>query len=130
MEEEICPCGTGKAYKICCGAIHKGKVKAQTAEELMRSRYSAFTKADGDYLMRSYHSSTKPLSEKKEIVRWAKSVTWLSLLIVAKTKGTVNDTEGTVEFKASFLENGEVKVIYENSYFSKEKGHWVYEREN
>ncbi|MFC2110085.1 YchJ family protein [Bacteroidota bacterium] len=129
MVEENCACGSGKEYKCCCGPIHSGKEKAKTAEELMRSRYTAFTKADGNYLMRSYHSSTRPLSEKKEIVRWAKSVTWLSLVIISKSKGEINDAEGTVEFKASFLENGVVKVIYENSYFSKEKGCWLYVRE-
>ena len=48
----------------------------------MRSRYSAFVLANGDYLMATHHKSTRPIKEKKAIVKWAKSVQWLKLEIL------------------------------------------------
>ncbi len=126
MNFDLCPCGKNIEYNNCCGAIHLSKVKAVTAENLMRSRYVAFTLADGDYLMKSHHSSTRPLSEKKSIVKWAKSVEWVKLEIINTTKGLENDTEGTVEFKAYFKRKGELQFIHENSTFVREENKWVY----
>ena len=48
---EICPCGSKKNHIDCCGAIINGKRQATTCLELMKSRYSAFVKADVDYLV-------------------------------------------------------------------------------
>ncbi|HEX8865525.1 MAG TPA: SEC-C metal-binding domain-containing protein, partial [Lentzea sp.] len=42
MNNKLCPCGTGQSYVDCCGALHSGARTAATAEQLMRSRYSAF----------------------------------------------------------------------------------------
>lgn len=99
---------------------------AKTAEQLMRSRYSAFVLANGDYLMQSHHASTRPLKEKKSIIKWAKSVQWLKLEIIEISKGTENDTEGTVTFNAYFNENGKADIIHEKSAFVKEDNHWTY----
>lgn len=65
-----CYCGNPEPYATCCGAIHNNHSKAITAEQLMRSRYSAFVLANGDYLMDSHHPSTRPIKEKKDIVSW------------------------------------------------------------
>lgn len=92
----------------------------------MRSRYSAFVLANGDYLMQTHHSSTRPTSEKKAIEKWAKSVSWIRLEILDTTKGLKNDTEGTVTFNAYFYENGKVDVIHEKSAFIKENEIWYY----
>ncbi|MBM1105354.1 Sec-C motif domain protein [Aurantibacter crassamenti] len=92
----------------------------------MRSRYSAFVLADGNYLMKSHHSSTRPLKDKKAIVNWAKSVTWVKLEVIAKTKGKAEDDEGTVTFDAYYYENGKLEVIHEKSAFKKENEHWTY----
>ena len=39
---DICPCGSNVAYNECCLPLIKGDRLALTAEELMRSRYSAY----------------------------------------------------------------------------------------
>ena len=122
----LCPCGLVSSYEGCCAKTHQSLFNAKTAEQLMRSRYTAFTKADGDYLMKSHHSSTRPLSEKKSIVKWAKSVEWMRLEILNKTLGQESDTEGSVEFKAYYKDKEEEQLIHENSKFVKEKGVWVY----
>jgi len=123
----LCPCGSKKEYNNCCGIAHNNIHDVETAEQLMRSRYTAFCLADGDYLHKSHHSSTRPRkSERNEIVKWAKSVTWVKLEIIESTEGKQGDDFGTVEFKAYYLENGIPAIIHENSTFRKENNHWVY----
>lgn len=121
-----CPCGLYASYEECCAKAHQSLANVNTAEQLMRSRYTAFTKADGDYLMKSHHSTTRPLSKKKSIVKWAKSVTWIGLKILNKTQGEKNDIEGTVEFKAFYQDRKGIQFIHENSKFVKEDGAWMY----
>ncbi|WP_299883862.1 YchJ family metal-binding protein [uncultured Lacinutrix sp.] len=121
-----CYCGSLKAYTNCCEKVHKDITQALTAEQLMRSRYSAFVVANGDYLMKSHHSTTRKIKEKKSIVIWAKSVQWIKLEVLEKTKGLENDTEGTVTFNAYFYDHGKVDIIHEKSAFLKEGNHWKY----
>ncbi len=122
-----CHCGRSKVYTSCCGIIHQDIRAALTAEDLMRSRYSAFVIAKGDYLVKSHHSTTRPSSkEKKSIVRWAKSVNWIKLEVLQTSRGMPKDTEGTVEFKAFYYNDSGMQMIHEHSKFTKEQGHWVY----
>ena len=126
FEQKNCNCGRAKSYENCCGAIHSQKTKAITAEDLMRSRYTAFTLGDGDYLMRSQHSKTRNTGGKKDISEWAKSVNWIRLEVLNSVNGSGDSIVGTVAFKAFFFENGSVQMIHENSSFEKENEHWVY----
>ncbi|MBU2921714.1 Sec-C motif domain protein [Winogradskyella psychrotolerans] len=121
-----CYCGTNKTYQECCEVFHRNNGKTDTAEQLMRSRYSAFVLANGDYLMTTHHKSTRPKKEKKAIVKWAKSVQWIKLEVLDTSKGSKDDIEGTVTFKAYFFENGNVDVIHEKSAFVKENEQWFY----
>ncbi|WP_282142839.1 YchJ family protein [Cellulophaga baltica] len=121
-----CPCGSNQAYSNCCEIAHQQLSAVETAEQLMRSRYTAFTLADGDYLMKSHHSSTRPVKEKKAIEKWAKSVNWIRLEIITSAKGKASDTEGTVTFNAYYFDQGAVEVIHEKSAFVKEEGNWMY----
>jgi SEC-C motif domain protein len=123
---ELCKCGSNRVAERCCESIISGKRNAVTAEELMRSRYVAFTKADVDYLMRSHHSKTRPTKDRKNIERWAKSVTWLGLVIISTEAGKENENQGKVEFRAIYLENGKLQEIHEKSLFEREDGKWVY----
>ncbi|WP_117884242.1 YchJ family protein [Aureibaculum luteum] len=115
-----CPCNPSKRYDECCKKAHQDIHSVTTAEILMRSRYSAFVLAHIEYLQESHHSSTKPSKfEKKEILAWTNSVEWIKLDIL-------NSTVNTVEFKAFFLEKGNLNFIHEKSFFVKENNHWVY----
>ena len=127
MKEELsCPCGKENIYTDCCGRIHENQKNAKTAEQLMRSRYSAFKFGLGDYLHKSQAPQTRNLAEKESIERWGKSVKWLGLDILNSAKGTSSDSEGTVEFKATFREKIFKKVIHENSRFIKIEDTWYY----
>ncbi len=122
-----CYCGRPTSYASCCKKIHDDITTAATAEDLMRSRYSAFVLAKGDYLQKSHHSTTRPSSkEKKSIIQWATSVNWMKLEVLHTSKGTPQDTEGTVAFKAFYYDHEGMQMIHEHSMFTKEQGHWVY----
>src|SRR3712207_9153339 len=62
MAPRRCPCGTGLPYDECCGRLHDGTATAGTAEQLMRSRYSAFAVGDPAYLLATWHPPTRPPS--------------------------------------------------------------------
>lgn len=116
-----CPCGTGETLEECCGRLHSGEAKAATAEQLMRSRFSAFAVGDEAYLLSSWHSSTRPREVDLDPAQ-----RWTALEIIGKTRGGPFDKEGTVEFRAHYREGRATGVLHENSTFTRENGHWVY----
>ena len=125
--EIICPCGkNNKLYKDCCFLVHADINNALTAEDLMRSRYSAFVLCNGDYLLQSHSKQFRDASTIHNTIRWSRSVVWSHLEIISISNGLKNDSEGTVEFKAFFKERNKIKCIHENSLFIKEDYHWVY----
>ncbi len=125
--EILCPCGKNTLlYRDCCKLIHNNIFKAYTAEDLMRSRYSAFVLCMGDFLLQSHSIQYKDPLSIHNTIHWAKSVAWNRLEIISKSNGLENETFGTVEFKAYFKEKNKLKCIHENSYFIKENLHWVY----
>ncbi len=54
-----CPCGRPAEYGQCCGPLRAGTALATTAEQLMRSRYSACVRRDEADLLASWHTSTR-----------------------------------------------------------------------
>jgi len=122
----LCPCGSNQPFQQCCAPIISGSKAADTAEALMRSRYTAFTKADVDYLLRSHHSRTRPTRKRKSIRQWAQSVQWMGLVVLKREAGQAADQTGMVEFRALYLENGQMQQIHERSSFEREHEKWVY----
>ena len=117
-----CPCGSGKLHDDCCGPLHSGAARAATAEQLMRSRFSAFAVGDAAYLLRSWHSSTRPA--RLELDR---ATQWIRLEILDTQDGGPFHTSGTVRFRAHYRERGgAAQFMEENSTFSREDGAWVY----
>lgn len=122
----LCYCNSKSEYNQCCERFINGAQVAETAEQLMRSRYSAYAVADVNYLLKSHHKTTRPIKDRNSILNWTKSVNWMGLEIIAKEKGTISDSEGMVEFKALYEENGRLECIHEKSFFVKEQGTWFY----
>ena len=122
-----CYCGLGKEYEQCCEPILKDQKKAQTAEALMRSRYTAYTIADIPYLVQSTHPSQRHFYSATDLKRWALSSKWVRLEILSTEMGKASDTKGFVEFKAYFVDEDLVPQIHhEYSTFSKENGVWYF----
>jgi SEC-C motif-containing protein len=123
---KLCPCGSNLSYDACCEMIINAKKEAATCEELMRSRYTAFTTANVEYLVRSHHTKTRQLKEIRNIKKWAESVQWMGLVILNTQAGEVTDELGYVEFRALYVEGGQVQQIHEKSLFERENQKWVY----
>jgi SEC-C motif-containing protein len=119
-----CPCGSEAALKACCLPFIEGKKAPATAEELLRSRYTAFTRGDVDYILQTHHSKTRDQVNRQEIEEWSKSSQWLGLKIVQKEAGGAADQTGTIAFCASYSADGKVEEHWEQSYFEKEGGEW------
>jgi len=115
-----CPCGSGTSYDACCGRLHRGAV-AETAEELMRSRYSAFVVGDADHLFRTWHPRTRPDDLMLPVHR-----TWSGLVVLATEAGGAGDDAGVVEFEAHYVSGGRAGVQHEVSRFERRRGRWVY----
>lgn len=121
MANRRCPCGTGLSYEQCCGLLHAGEGRAATAEQLMRSRYSAFAVGDPAYLLATWHPSTRPPSLELDA-----GTRWLGLDVLATDGGGLLAEEGTVEFVAHRLAGGERGEQREVSRFVREDGAWRY----
>ena len=117
MAPRRCPCGTGLTYAECCGRLHDGTASAATAEQLMRSRYSAFAVGDPAYLLATWHPRTRPATLDLD-----PDVRWTGLEILATSGGSMLATEGTVEFRASHRGGAQ----HEDSRFLREGGRWYY----
>ncbi|GAA1087661.1 hypothetical protein GCM10009605_27020 [Nocardiopsis composta] len=87
----------------------------------MRSRYTAFALGRTDHLLRSWHPSTRPARLDLD-----PRLHWTGLHILATTGGTAFHTEGTVDFRAHYLEDTRPGELRENSRFLRHQGAWTY----
>jgi len=108
----LCPCGSQKTFANCCQPVIE-KDNANTAETLMRSRYTAFVIRNAEYLIQTWHESTRP----KDFQLGASQ--WLGLQIVSAT-------DDEVCFEAAFYTGSKCMVLKENSRFLYEDEHWRY----
>jgi len=117
-----CPCGSTLPYAGCCGRYHRGALhlQAPTAQALMRSRYSAFMLGLHDYLLATWHPSTRPASLDAD----PPGLKWLGLEV--KAEGSQDADHATVEFVARSKLGGRAHRLHELSRFVREGGHWFY----
>ena len=121
-----CPCGSNMVFEQCCGPFLSGERNATTAEALMRARYSAFAKAEIDFLTESLHPAHRHDHDAAATRRWVQNSEWLGLEILSCDAGGEQDEEGMVEFIATFKEKGVVRRHHERSNFSKKNGRWYF----
>lgn len=122
-----CPCGRvdGKArplsYAACCERFiaHFATTPAPDAEHLMRSRYSAFVRADADYLQATWHASQRPAT-----LDFDAATRWLGLSV--KDFQVTGEDRAEVEFVARYRIAGRAVRLHERSRFVREAGRWFY----
>jgi len=119
---EPCPCGENARYAACCGLFLDSGQVPETAEALMRSRYTAYVRGRADYLLRTWHSATQPATLDLE----SEPVRWLGLKILRVAAGGSEETHGTVEFVARYKVGGQAHRLHEVSRFVRENGQWFY----
>jgi SEC-C motif-containing protein len=119
---EMCPCGSGASFADCCEPIIEGTRESETAEELMRARYSAFVKGAMDFIVSSTHSRTRKEIDHAFIREWSETSTWHGLEILETKQATEN--KAFVSFEAQFTQGGEDHRHREKSVFEREHGQW------
>jgi len=138
-----CPCGGGSrrlSTAACCGPLLRGERLAATADQLMRSRYSAFALGDVDHLLRTQAHDRSPHQPEPErrraLEETCRRVRWLRLEILATEAGGPLDLEGTVTFAAHYQQSDGRRgvarrgLMRECSRFGREggrlEGAWLY----
>lgn len=121
-----CACGSKLEFADCCQPIIEGKMKATTPEALMRSRYTAFTLADIDYIEASTDPSARKGFDRDGTTHWAKQSEWLGLEIIATSGGEEGETEGEVEFVARYKVEEQECRHHERGQFKKRDGQWFF----
>ncbi|PLX95890.1 MAG: hypothetical protein C0619_00605 [Desulfuromonas sp.] len=121
-----CPCGSGNEYAACCEPIITGKTTAETAEQLMRARYSAHEKVEIDFIFESTHPDYREGYDHKGTRDWAEKAEWLGLEILGTTAGGPGDEEGEVEFIARFRSKEGVRNHHERGQFKRKRKQWLF----
>jgi SEC-C motif-containing protein len=122
-----CPCGSGRPYTQCCEPYITGAAQPATAEALMRSRYTAYVEHAVDYIIATCIQKDDTGIDIQQTRNWSEKSRWLGLTIIAAEKGGPADTEGTVEFEASYERDGLRDIHHERARFKKQDGRWLYD---
>lgn len=104
----------GKSYRDCCKPFHEGRLP-KTAEQLMRSRYSAFVMVNPEYIINTTLPAQQLLLDKSAIAAWAKDTAWSGLEII--NHKPIGKRHAQVEFKAYFNDNNGLQAHHELSSF-------------
>ncbi|UUZ44298.2 YchJ family metal-binding protein [Janibacter limosus] len=119
MDPDPCPCGSGRALGTCCGPLLAAEAEAVTAEELMRSRYTAHVYGNAEHLWRTWDGRTRPPEVHLDDTRW------LGPEVRQTIDGGPEDSTGIVDFIARHTD-GE---LAERSEFTRRGGRWFYTKE-
>jgi SEC-C motif domain protein len=114
-----CPCGAPAAYAQCCGRFIDAAQLPATAQELMRSRYSAYVLGKRDYLLATWHPTTRPAQLDLDA-----HTKWLGLTV--KAHAQQDAAHATVEFVARYRIGGKGHRLHETSRFERVDGQWLY----
>lgn len=93
---------------------------AQSAEELMRSRYTAYTQGNEAYVRATWYPRTLP---DGQLVSDEPGLKWLGLEV---RRHIPAGDEATVEFVARYKVGGRAHRMHEVSRFLREDGRWYY----
>ncbi|PLY03377.1 MAG: hypothetical protein C0623_01610 [Desulfuromonas sp.] len=121
-----CPCGSGAEYSACCEPIIKGKKAAETAEQLMRARYTAHVKVEIDFVSDSLHPEHRKDYDKKAARKWAEESDWHGLEIIDTVDGGPKDETGEVEFIARYRDKDGIRSYHERGRFERKKKKWYF----
>lgn len=141
---QLCPCRVSPtlafltapvAYADCCQPYHDvldsnddkvNNVKAESAERLMRTRYSAFVLQKADYIVKTTVPAQQALLDVNAIEQWARETNWAGLEIVSHT-AKLGKRHAQVEFKAYYTKSdGQQAAHHELSSFVQVDGRWYF----
>ena len=123
---DTCPCGSNNSYASCCEPIITGHQVAETAEQMMRARYSAHAAVEIDFIFESTHPDSREGYDVEGTRSWAADSDWLGLEIVDTLNGLKGDDTGEVEFIAKFRTKEGIRSHHERSLFKSVDGQWMF----
>ncbi|WP_298775870.1 YchJ family protein [uncultured Shewanella sp.] len=118
----LCPCGSKKTYLQCCYLSHQDHSQARSPEQLMRSRYSAYSLKHFNYIIATQHPDFRRHLTVEQLAKEPQSQ-WLGLAVLSCEQQAL---KGTVTFKAWYKQDKKIDVIYECSNFILENNLWYY----
>lgn len=113
-----CPCGSQRELDICCLPVIEND-NAQTAEQLMRSRYTAYCLKKFDYVLATYATEQRAKHSIDSLKQGAILTHWLALVVHDSTPSSVN-------FSAYYSEQKKLYCLKETSQFVQENTKWRY----
>lgn len=140
-----CFCQSGQNFSDCCQPFIQGQKLPVTAEQLMRSRFSAY--CDGSdmamqYVANSYHPLSQADNQVGEITAFAKAAHFIALQVIdvsdelalpeslqqQHSEFTAGDalSYGTVHFKVQFIMQDKLHLLEEKSRFIRTDQQWSY----
>lgn len=126
MASEPCPCGSGAPFEACCGPYLAGRIRPDSADLLMRSRYTAYVRQEIGYLKDTLWPKFQPRFDFAATAAWAAENHWAGLTVLDSKNGGAGDRDGTVLFEARYLAGGTLHTHRELSLFRKKAGRWFY----
>ena len=124
MYPKICPCGQGD-YASCCAPLHQGQTTAATAEQLMRSRYSAFALQQIDYIVQTTAPGQQADLDIPALRDWSTANRWLGLQII-NVQPRLGKHHAKVEFIARYHDGQQLQQHQELSSFVQSAGQWFF----
>jgi len=119
-----CPCCSGNPYEQCCEPLLLGHTRAPTAEALMRSRYTAYTLAEIDYIFKTSGPRVRREFDAESSRKWAQAAEWKGFEILHAEGGGVQDNEAVIEFVARYqIEKADFEH-HEIAQFGRVDGEW------
>jgi len=115
-----CYCGSERLFSHCCQPLITYNKEAQTPEQLMRSRFSAYVMNNSQYIYDTYAKSSQASQSVKEINHWSEGSVWIALQIhfINNNDVTITDSpEQFVEFSAFYISDNTLFELRENSRF-------------
>lgn len=90
----------------------------------MRSRYSAYTSHDLDYIKRTMIGPAKEHFRLEDAIKSSSQMKWLRLDVISTEQ--IEKQRGFVEFKAFYIQEGQRGSLHEKSEFHKIDETWYY----
>lgn len=130
MAAELCACGSGVRYRLCCRPFHRGDAEAPDCQTLVRSRFSAFAVRDVDYLWKTLHPDHADRKGDEESVKrglraGAAALNFVKLALLDADQREAGQTS-RVLFAAEIYEKGKPRGFIEASDFRHDGTGWRY----
>ncbi len=127
--KQACFCGSTLLFAQCCQLLITQHKHAQTPEQLMRSRFSAYATKEYQYIFDTYAKQSQNSISLEDIQDSAKGSHWFALIIHAGEKADSNAENATVPSNksAQFVEFSAFYIADDSVFEMREKSRFVLE---